>query len=73
MYGHGAKLDLLAQLTITKIGDKELAIPSERPSPIKTLGYHTTSSLGYQFWSVTNDLAREKEKWKKEKERNGIE
>lgn len=68
LYCHGAKLDLLAQLAITKTGDRELAIPCERPPPLKTLGYHTNFSLGYQLWSVTNEFAKEGEKWNKENE-----
>lgn len=66
-YGHGTKLDLLAQLAITKIGDGELATPNQRPPPIKTPIHHTKLSLGYQLRKVIDEFAQEKEKWKKEK------
>lgn len=47
LYGHGTKLDVLAQLDVTKMGDKELAVLGEKPPPLKTPDYHTTHSLGY--------------------------
>lgn len=67
-YGHCTKLDLLAQLDITKTGDGELAIPNQRPTPKRTQIHHTTFSLGYQLWRVTDEFVQAKEKWKKERE-----